>query len=82
MLIQLRNPIIPDFQFWQERKRPGVSRPEDDVVDIFSHGIVFKDDFSPDDLLDGRLAANLWVVEGLVAEVDVCGVTQNYGVDG
>lgn len=77
MLVQIRHAVIPHRHLRQEWQCPGKAGSKEDVIHaslecaIFEmHGPVFSCD-----VRDRRPSLDLWVLERLVAEIDIVATT-------
>lgn len=81
MLIQIRHPIVPDRNVRKERERPRVPSAYDESINLFDQGTVDEVDRSVRNVRDRRLLHNIWMLEGVVAEVQVWSMAFDDGDD-
>jgi hypothetical protein len=82
MLIQIRHPIVPDWDVRQKRQRPRISGSYDESVYLFDRGSIDEVDCLARDVRDRWLLQNVWMLECVVAEVQVWSMAFHDGDDG
>lgn len=82
MLIQIRHPIVPDWDVRQKRQRPRIPGSYDESVYLFDRGSIDEVDCLARDVRDRWLLQDIWMLECVVAEVQVWSMAFDDGDDG